>query len=81
MKYSSTDCWDCWVYVLTCVVGGPSFRTPKTDSQAQVLAATVLQSAQEKHAMKFQGVITPDGLFVDLWGSVAGTGHDSFILA
>ncbi|CAB1110587.1 unnamed protein product [Ectocarpus sp. CCAP 1310/34] len=31
--------------------------------------------------MKFQGVITPDGLFVDLWGPVAGTRHDSFILA
>ncbi|CAB1110273.1 unnamed protein product [Ectocarpus sp. CCAP 1310/34] len=36
---------------------------------------------KRKHAMKFQGVITPDGLFVDLWGPVAGTRHDSFILA
>ncbi|CBJ33621.1 conserved unknown protein [Ectocarpus siliculosus] len=31
--------------------------------------------------MKFQGVDTPDGPFVDLWGPVAGTRHDSFILA
>ncbi|CAB1101452.1 unnamed protein product [Ectocarpus sp. CCAP 1310/34] len=35
---------------------------------------------KRKHAMKFQGVITPDGLFVDLRGPVAGTRHDSFIL-
>ena len=31
--------------------------------------------------MKFQGVVTPDGLFVDLWGPVVGTRHDNYILA
>ncbi|CAN0383785.1 unnamed protein product [Pylaiella littoralis] len=35
---------------------------------------------KRKHAMKFQGVITPDGLFVDLWGPVVGTRHDSYLL-
>ncbi|CAB1112388.1 unnamed protein product [Ectocarpus sp. CCAP 1310/34] len=33
------------------------------------------------HAIKFQGVVTPDGLFVDLWGLVLGTRHDSYLLA
>lgn len=36
---------------------------------------------KRKHALKFQGVVTPDGLFVDLWGPVAGTRHDNYILA
>ena len=31
--------------------------------------------------MKFQGVVTPDGLFVDLWGPVSGTRHDNYMLA
>lgn len=31
--------------------------------------------------MKFQGVITPDGIFVDLWGPVVGTRHDNYVLA
>ena len=31
--------------------------------------------------MKFQGVVTPDGLFVDLWGPVSGTRHDNCMLA
>ncbi|CAB1104801.1 unnamed protein product [Ectocarpus sp. CCAP 1310/34] len=36
---------------------------------------------KRKHAIKFQGVITPDGLFVDMWGPVLGTRHDSYLLA
>ena len=31
--------------------------------------------------MKFQGVVTPDGLFADLWGPVLGTRHDNYLLA
>ncbi|CAN0432406.1 unnamed protein product [Pylaiella littoralis] len=36
---------------------------------------------KRKHAMKFQGVVTPDGIFVDLWGPVMGTRHDNYLLA
>ncbi|CAM9965865.1 unnamed protein product, partial [Scytosiphon promiscuus] len=36
---------------------------------------------ERKHATKFQGVLTPDGIFVDLWGPVSGTRHDTYILA
>ncbi len=35
---------------------------------------------KRKHALKFQAVVTPDGLIVDLWGPVAGTRHDNYIL-
>ena len=31
--------------------------------------------------MKFQGVVTPDGLLADLWGPVLGTRHDNYLLA
>ena len=31
--------------------------------------------------MKFQGVVTPDGLFADLWGPILGTRHDNYLLA
>ena len=31
--------------------------------------------------MKFQGVVTPDGLFADMWGPVLGTRHDNYLLA
>lgn len=31
--------------------------------------------------MKFQGVVTPDGMFVDLWGPATGTRHDAYLLA
>lgn len=35
---------------------------------------------KRKHAIKFQGVMTPDGIFVDLHGPVPGTRHDAFLL-
>ncbi|CAB1099103.1 unnamed protein product [Ectocarpus sp. CCAP 1310/34] len=36
---------------------------------------------KRKHAIKFQGVVTPDGLFVELYGAVVGTRHDGHLLA
>ncbi|CAB1108116.1 unnamed protein product [Ectocarpus sp. CCAP 1310/34] len=36
---------------------------------------------KRKHAIKFQGVVTPDGLFVDLYGAEVGTRHDRYLLA
>ncbi|CAB1104951.1 unnamed protein product [Ectocarpus sp. CCAP 1310/34] len=36
---------------------------------------------KRKHAIKFQGVVTPDGLFVDLYGAEVGTRHDGYLLA
>ncbi|CAB1099315.1 unnamed protein product [Ectocarpus sp. CCAP 1310/34] len=36
---------------------------------------------KRKHAIKFQGVVTPDGLFVDLYGAEVGTRQDGYLLA
>ncbi|CAM9646759.1 unnamed protein product, partial [Laminaria digitata] len=36
---------------------------------------------KRKHAMKFQGVVTPDGIFVDLYGPELGTRHDLYLLS
>jgi hypothetical protein len=33
------------------------------------------------HGIKFQSVIAPDGLIVDLYGPIAGSRHDSYMLA
>jgi nuclease HARBI1 len=33
------------------------------------------------HGIKFQSVVTPDGLFVSIYGSVSGNRHDSFLLS
>ena len=33
------------------------------------------------HGIKFQSVVTPDGLFVSMYGPVSGNRHDSFLLS
>ena len=33
------------------------------------------------HGIKFQSVVTPDGLFASMYGPVSGNRHDSFLLS
>ena len=33
------------------------------------------------HGIKFQSVVTPDGLFASIYGPVSGNRHDSFLLS
>jgi hypothetical protein len=33
------------------------------------------------HGIKFQSIVTPDGLIVCLFGPIPGSRHDSFMLA
>ena len=33
------------------------------------------------HGIKFQSVVTPDGLFAHMYGPVSGNRHDSFLLS
>jgi hypothetical protein len=33
------------------------------------------------HALKFQGVVVPDGMIMDLWGPVPGSRNDGYLLA
>ncbi|CAM9544747.1 unnamed protein product [Pylaiella littoralis] len=61
----------CWGFIDGTVSG---IARPKRDQRL------FYNGHKRKHAMKFQGVITPDGLFVDLWGPVVGTPHDSYWL-
>ncbi|GMF49373.1 unnamed protein product [Phytophthora fragariaefolia] len=45
----------------------------------QLTYATIV-TLQRKHALKYQSVITPDGIIIHLSGPFAGTRHDAFIL-
>ena len=33
------------------------------------------------HGIKFQSVVTPDGIFASMYGPVSGNRHDSFLLS
>ncbi|KAF4138678.1 DDE superfamily endonuclease [Phytophthora infestans] len=35
---------------------------------------------KRKHALKYQGVMAPDGLFIDFYGPVLGRRHDVYLL-
>ncbi|KAE9160642.1 hypothetical protein PF005_g31561 [Phytophthora fragariae] len=35
---------------------------------------------KRKHALKYQGVMAPDGMFIDFYGPVAGRRHDIYLL-
>jgi nuclease HARBI1 len=40
----------------------------------------VYSGHKRAHGLKFQSVVTPDGLIVDLFGPIEGSRHDSFML-
>ena len=47
----------------------------------KLLSKAHVQWAQKCHGIKFQFIVTPDGLFASLYGPVNGNRHDSFLLS
>ena len=41
----------------------------------------LFRSHKNSHGIKFQSVVTPDGLFASMYGPVSGNRHDSFLLS
>ncbi|KAF0744168.1 hypothetical protein Ae201684P_018794 [Aphanomyces euteiches] len=46
----------------------------------QALQKCVCNGHKRKHGLKYQGVIAPDGMFIDFFGPIPGRRHDIYLL-
>jgi hypothetical protein len=61
---------ECWGFI------DGTFRKMSQPGQIQEV---VYNGHKQGHGVKFQSVVTPDGLIIDLYGPIEGSRHDAFL--